>query len=137
VTDKLHLPFQGVLVHCRYPWVTQLPDDRFVVLGGRSKDGGVPTRSLEVIDFKAGTVVLRNHTLLNQGNIYYPAGRSGGNKKRALILLRGMPDSARWSSISSFCKVLWSLLSCKKAYHHIWHFVLLAVAALIGIAVLM
>ena len=63
--------------HHRYPWVTQLPDDRFVVIGGHAKDGGIPIRSLEVIDFAAGTNVLRNNTVvpaLSFGNVYFPTG---------------------------------------------------------------
>jgi hypothetical protein len=29
---------------------------------------------MEVIDFKAGTVVLRNSTVMNFGNVLYPTG---------------------------------------------------------------
>ena len=57
--------------------MTQLPDDRVVVIGGRDKDGGTAVRSLEVIDFAAGTNVLRNNTevpALSRGSLLFPTG---------------------------------------------------------------
>ena len=63
-----------------------LPDDRVVVFGGRTKERGVPNRSVEVVDVRKNTVTLRNRTevpVVASGALDYPAGRnkSGNDSK--------------------------------------------------------
>jgi hypothetical protein len=57
--------------------VTVLPDDRLVVFGGRTKERGIPNRSVEIVDVRKNTVTLRKKAevpVVATGALDYPAG---------------------------------------------------------------